>query len=51
VYSSEPLRRCPDITKARSEIGYEPIVSLDEGLKNFFDWALHEYPKIKSDAI
>jgi len=51
VYSSEPLRRCPDITKARSEIGYKPIVSLDVGLKNFFDWALEEYPKIKSDAI
>lgn len=45
VYLSEPLRRCPDIAKARAELGYEPLVTLDEGLKSFFDWALTEYPK------
>ena len=45
VYVSEPMRRCPDISKARAEIGYDPRVTLDEGLKAFFDWALVEYPK------
>ena len=26
-----PSRRCPDIDKARAELGYEPAVALDEG--------------------
>lgn len=29
----DPSRRCPDITKAREMLGWEPKVSLDEGLK------------------
>jgi UDP-glucuronate decarboxylase len=45
VYSDEPMRRCPDITKARREIGYDPRVSLDDGLRAFFDWAKLEYGK------
>jgi UDP-glucuronate decarboxylase len=45
VYTTEPLRRCPDISKARSELGYEPKVSLDDGIRAFFDWALMEYGK------
>jgi UDP-glucuronate decarboxylase len=45
VYVDEPLRRCPDISKARKELGYDPMISLDEGLKAFFEWALCEYPK------
>lgn len=31
----EPQRRCPDITRAREELGYEPRVSFEEGLKEF----------------
>jgi UDP-glucuronate decarboxylase len=45
VYLTEPMRRCPDISKARRELGYEPSVSLDDGLRAFFDWALVEYGK------
>lgn len=45
VYVDEPLRRCPDISKAKSELGYDPVVTLDEGLHAFFEWALNEYPK------
>ena len=37
--ADEPLRRCPDITKARRQIGFEPAVDLDEGLKRFLGWA------------
>jgi UDP-glucuronate decarboxylase len=44
VYIDEPLRRCPDISKAKLEIGYNPIVQLDEGLKIFFEWAFLNYP-------
>ena len=29
----DPRRRCPDISKARSLLGWEPKVSLEEGLK------------------
>ena len=37
--ADEPLRRCPDITKARRQIGYEPSVELEDGLKRFLGWA------------
>ena len=29
----DPKQRCPDITKAKNELGWEPKVELDEGLK------------------
>ena len=35
----EPIRRCPDITRARLELKYEPKVNLHEGLRRFFSWA------------
>jgi dTDP-glucose 4,6-dehydratase/UDP-glucuronate decarboxylase len=33
-----PNRRCPDIAKARREVGYEPVFSLDEGLRRTLLW-------------
>jgi UDP-glucuronate decarboxylase len=36
--TDNPVRRCPDITKARTELGYEPQVSLDEGLERSLRW-------------
>ena len=33
-----PNRRCPVITKARNDLGYDPVVSLDEGLKRTLIW-------------
>jgi nucleoside-diphosphate-sugar epimerase len=33
-----PNRRCPVITKARTELGYNPSVSLDEGLRRMMIW-------------
>ncbi len=41
--ADEPNRRCPDITKARLQLKYEPRVGIDEGLKRFYDWALAAY--------
>lgn len=29
----DPLRRCPDITRAKEKLGWEPKVNLEEGLK------------------
>ncbi|MDH5747899.1 MAG: NAD-dependent epimerase/dehydratase family protein [Rhodospirillales bacterium] len=37
--ADEPLRRCPDIRKARLQIEFEPAVDLDEGLRRFFTWS------------
>lgn len=33
-----PHRRCPVIAKAQSELGYNPTISLDEGLKRTLIW-------------
>jgi len=33
-----PNRRCPVIKKARTDLGYQPSVSLDEGLKRAMIW-------------
>ena len=39
----EPQRRCPDISKARRDLGFEPVVSLDEGLSRFLKWTEANY--------
>ncbi len=41
--ADEPQRRCPDITKARRQIGFEPSVDLDEGLRRFLGWSDEAY--------
>lgn len=41
--ADEPNRRCPDITKARLALGYEPRISLNDGLKRFFRWTETHY--------
>jgi nucleoside-diphosphate-sugar epimerase len=33
-----PTRRCPIITKARTELGYDPQVTLEEGLRRSLVW-------------
>jgi nucleoside-diphosphate-sugar epimerase len=34
----DPTRRKPDIARAREELGWEPTVSLDEGLRQTVEW-------------
>lgn len=34
----DPERRCPDISRAKNLIGWEPRVSLDDGLKETISW-------------
>lgn len=36
--TDNPNRRCPDITKARTELDYAPRVSLDDGLRRSLLW-------------
>jgi UDP-glucuronate decarboxylase len=43
--ADEPNRRCPNIFKASTELGYLPIIELADGLRRFFDWALATYPR------
>jgi nucleoside-diphosphate-sugar epimerase len=33
-----PNRRCPTIEKARRELGYNPSVSIEEGLRRALIW-------------
>jgi UDP-glucuronate decarboxylase len=35
--ADEPQRRCPDIRKAREHFGFEPVVALEDGLKEFMN--------------
>lgn len=41
--ADEPQRRCPDIAKAKRELGYDPQVDLAKGLKRFLGWAQENY--------
>jgi len=41
--NGDPARRCPDIAKAKTDLGYEPKVSLKDGLTTFFKWASDHY--------
>jgi nucleoside-diphosphate-sugar epimerase len=34
----DPMRRCPDITKARTLLGWQPTVPLDDGLERTITW-------------
>ena len=36
--SDDPVRRCPDISLARRELGWEPKVPLAEGLKRTIEY-------------
>lgn len=41
----EPRRRCPDLTKIRTELGYRPLVSLKTGLTRTLKWFRKELKK------
>ncbi len=34
----DPARRCPDIARIRAAVGWEPQVSLEEGLRRTLEW-------------
>ncbi len=36
--ADDPKQRCPDITRAREALGWEPKVGAEEGLKTTIDW-------------
>jgi nucleoside-diphosphate-sugar epimerase len=36
--TDNPNRRCPQITKARTHLGYEPTITLEEGIRRSLIW-------------
>jgi nucleoside-diphosphate-sugar epimerase len=34
----DPQRRCPDISRMRDRYGWQPVVTLDDGLRRTVDW-------------
>lgn len=41
--AGEPQRRCPDLTKIKTQLNYEPKVDLRTGLKQSIGWFKEEY--------
>ncbi len=41
--ADEPMRRSPDIRKARLQLGFHPRIELDEGLSRFLNWSDQAY--------
>ena len=39
----EPLRRCPDLSKAKIDLNYIPKINLGDGLKSYLKWAKKNY--------
>jgi UDP-glucuronate decarboxylase len=40
--TDNPNRRCPDIDKARRVLGYEPTITVDEGVRKHLTYLRHE---------
>lgn len=49
-YETEPMRRCPNIQKLK-DLGFLPVVDLDEGLRRFFEWAEETYTGTPPEAV
>lgn len=41
--ADNPMRRCPNIEKARTDLGYNPNISLEEGLRRSLIWYCDNY--------
>lgn len=39
----DPVRRCPDISRARAELGWRPRVTLEDGLRRTLAWYRQEF--------
>lgn len=43
-----PNRRCPDISKARKDLGYNPTILVDEGLRRAMIWYSHNREAVEA---
>ena len=41
--ADEPMRRCPDIKKAKLHLNFDPKIGLEEGIKKFLNWSKENY--------
>jgi len=41
--ADDPRQRCPDINLAKSELGWQPMIPLDQGLASTIEWFRHNY--------
>lgn len=48
--AGEPMRRCPDLSKSRSQLGYKPRVSISDGIYRFIEWCRTD-PQYKSAEL
>jgi nucleoside-diphosphate-sugar epimerase len=53
TYPGSIARRCPDITRAKTDLNYAPKVSLEEGLQKTIAWymAFFESGAVISDGF
>lgn len=40
---ADPQRRCPDLTKIKTKLGYQSKIDIETGLKRFMTWVLEWY--------
>lgn len=48
---SDPNRRCPDLTRSRELLNYNPKINLVKGLKRFISWAEEELKDQKNSGL
>ena len=48
-YANQPRRRRPDITRLQG-LGFEPRVTLDDGVRRFISWAMEAYQCDKKET-
>ena len=41
--ADEPMRRCPDIKKAKVQLDFNPVVNLETGIQRFLSWTEKYY--------
>lgn len=49
--AGEPQRRCPDLTKARTELQYNPTVDFKQGIERFLTWARSQEAYVGDRAV
>ncbi len=40
--TDNPQRRCPDLTKAKTDFGYEAEVAVEDGIARYFQWGMEQ---------